>query len=208
MRLITLPTLTKEAIGRFGHRVWGWLVIGFSLLLVVAISYFSCFAVRAEPIALAAISLNSVGLINPQGLNSTYTDEHPVLSGSGRFLAFISGRDGRRRLMLYDLQLEQLVDLPWLNRRDAIAEHPSISNNARYIVYVASDSGRPEVELYDRVTQLVQVLTGAYRGWFRNPSISPDGRYIAFESGREGQWDIQMIDRGSNIELDILDQRS
>ncbi len=202
MRLITPPILTNEAATRFGYRVRRWFFVGLSLLLISIVSGFNCLSAGAESISLAALPAN------PVGLNSAYTDEQPVLSSSGRFLAFISGRDGRRRLLLYDLQEQQLVDLPWLNRRDAIAEHPSISNNARYIIYVASDSGRPEVELYDRVTQLVQVLTGGYRGWFRNPSISPDGRYIAFESGREGQWDIQMIDRGSNIELDILDQRN
>lgn len=200
MRLITPQILTKAA-GRFGRRAQRWFFVSLSLLIISLMGCFNWFSARAEPITRATPPANLVGL------NSTYTDEQPVLSGSGRFLAFISGRDGRRRLLLYDLQEQQLVDLPWLNRRDAIAEHPSISNNARYIIYVASDSGRPEIELYDRVTQLVQVLTGAYRGWFRNPSISPDGRYIAFESGREGQWDIQMIDRGGNVELDLLDQR-
>lgn len=200
MRQITPPILTRAARGRFSDWVQRWFFVGLSLLVINCTAWFSCFPAQAEPIAPSAS-------MNPVGLNSTYTDEQPVLSGSGRFLAFISGRDGRRRLLLYDLQEQQLVDLPWLNRRDAIAEHPSISNNARYIVYVASDSGRPEVELYDRVTQLVQVLSGAYRGWFRNPSISSDGRYIAFESGREGQWDIQMIDRGGRVELDLLDQR-
>jgi len=143
----------------------------------------------------------------PAALNSLYTDEQPALSGSGRYLALVSNRDGHRRLLLYDLAEQTFVDLPRLNRQDAIAESPSLSNNARYIVYVASGSGRPEVELYDRITQRAQVLTAGYRGWVRNPSISPDGRYIAFESAMRGQWDIQILDRGSNIELDLLDNR-
>lgn len=206
MRLIIPPILTKQAAVRCSHLVQRGIVLSVILLFITGVSWFNDAPVIAVPSAIAA-SLDVAASTNPAGLNSIYTDEQPALSGSGRFLAFISGRDGRRRLLLYDLQERQLVDLPWLNRRDAIAEHPSISNNARYIVYVASDSGRPEVELYDRVTQLVQVLTGGYRGWFRNPSISPDGRYIVFESGREGQWDIQMIDRGGNVELDVLDQR-
>jgi Tol biopolymer transport system component len=139
------------------------------------------------------------------GLNSLYTDEQPALSGNGRFLAFVSNRNGKRNILLYDLQQQQFVDIPRLNRRDAIAESPSISNNGRYIVYTASDSGRPEIELYDRVTNRWQVITIGYRGWFRNPSISADGRYIVFESGRRGQWDIELIDRGPLIELDIVD---
>lgn len=138
-------------------------------------------------------------------LNSLYTDEQPALSGNGRFLAFVSNRNGQRNILLYDLQQQKFVDIPRLNRRDAIAESPSISNNARYIVYTASDSGRPEIELYDRLTNRWQVLTLGYRGWLRNPSISADGRYIVFESGRRGQWDLEVIDRGPLIELDIVD---
>ena len=141
-------------------------------------------------------------------LNSLYTDEQPALSGNGRFLAFVSNRNGKRNILLYDLQQKQFVDIPRLNRRDAIAESPSISNNARYIVYIASDSGRPEIELYDRLTNRWQVMTLGYRGWLRNPSISADGRYIIFESGRRGQWDLELIDRGPLIELDIVDGSS
>jgi len=142
--------------------------------------------------------------LEPGDLNSLYTDEQPALSGSGRYLAFVSNRDRHRRLLLYDLEQQAFLALPRLNRQDAIAETPSISQNARYIVYVASGSGRPEIELYDRITQTAQVITAGYRGWVRHPSISPDGRYITFESSIRGQWDIQILDRGSNVELDRL----
>jgi len=141
----------------------------------------------------------------PTVLNSYQNDEQPALSGNGRFLAFVSNRDGNRNILLYDLVQQQFVVLPGLNRQDAIAESPSLSNTARYIVYVASDRGRSDVELYDRVTKQSQVLTLFYRGWVRNPSISPDGRYIAFESGHHGQWSIEVLDRGQNIELDLLE---
>ncbi|MBD2040556.1 TolB family protein [Microcoleus sp. FACHB-672] len=142
--------------------------------------------------------------LEPVAINSRYTDEQPALSGNGRFLAFVSNREGSRNILLYDRQTQQYVNLPYLNRPDAVADSPSISNTARYIVYIASDRGRPEVELYDRVTKRPEVLTRGYVGWVRNPSISPDGRYIVFESGRRGQWDIEMIDRGPTIELDRL----
>jgi Tol biopolymer transport system component len=140
-------------------------------------------------------------------LNSRYTDHQPALSGSGQYVAFVTNRAGSHDLVLYDLRRQQFVELPRLNHWDAIAENPSISNNARYIVYLASDRARPDVELYDRITQQIQILTSGYRGWVRNPSISPEGRYIAFESSSHGQWDIEVIDRGSNIELDLLDER-
>lgn len=144
-------------------------------------------------------------VLGPMPLNSRYKDEQPALSGNGRFLAFVSNRDGKRQILLYDLQQKQFIDLPRLNRRDTIAENPSISYTARYLVYVSSDRGRPEIELYDRITGRVEVLTTGYRGWVRSPSISPDGRLVAFETDRRGQWDIEVLDRGPNIELDRPD---
>lgn len=144
-------------------------------------------------------------LDSPATLNSRYTDEQPALSGNGRFLAFVSNRNGSRRLLLYDLQQQQLIPLPRLNQRGSIVESPSLSYTGRYIVYIAIDQGKPTLALYDRVTQQAQVLTQWYPGWVRNPSISADGRYVVFESSSRGQWDIEVLDRGANIELDIPD---
>ncbi len=141
--------------------------------------------------------------IGPAPLNSRYTEGQASLSGNGRYLAFVSSRNGQQNILMYDLQTQQFVPLPYLNRGDAIADSPSISYNGRYMVYIASDQGRAELQLYDRVTQRSQILTMGYRGWVRSPSISPDGRYIVFESGYRGQWDIEMVDRGPTIELDL-----
>ena len=143
---------------------------------------------------------------SPNTLNSSYNDEQPALSGNGRFLAFVSNRNGRRNILLYDLQQQQLLDLPRLNRRQIIAdESPSLSRTGRYLVYIGSDQARPIVALYDRATQQSQILTPWYLGGVRHPSISPDGRYVAFESISRGEWDIEVLDRGPNIELDLAD---
>lgn len=144
-------------------------------------------------------------LIGLTALNSRYTEEQPTLSGNGRFLGYVSNRNGSRNVLVYDLQQQQLIPLPRLNRPEIIAESPSLSYTGRYIVYIVSDQGKPTVVLYDRATQQSQALSQWYQGWIRNPSISPDGRYIVFESGSRGQWDIEVLDRGSNIELDIPD---
>lgn len=152
------------------------------------------------------VGCNSVNFSTaPVPLDSRYTDEQSALSGNGQLLAFVSNRNGRRQIWLYNLQSQQFIDLPGLNRPDAIAESPSLSYTGRYIVYIASDQGRPEIELYDRATRSSQVLTAGYRAWVRHPSISPDGRYIVFETSSRGQWDIEVLDRGSSIELDIPD---
>ncbi len=141
--------------------------------------------------------------IGSTSLNSRYTEEQPALSGNGRFLAFISNRNGSHQLLVYDLTEKRLVAIPGLNRRQTIAESPSLSYNGRYIAYLTSDQGRPVVALYDRATQKSEIITPTYRGWVRNPGISPDGRFVVFETASRGQWDIEVLDRGPNIELDI-----
>ena len=141
--------------------------------------------------------------IGSNSLNTRSTEEQPALSGNGRFLAFVSNRSSTQQLLLYDLEQQQLIPTPRLNRRNTIAESPSLSYNGRYIVYISSDRGRPVVALYDRAVGRSQILTPNYNGWVRNPSVSPDGRYVVFETTIRGQWDIEVLDRGVNIELDI-----
>lgn len=137
-------------------------------------------------------------------LNSRFSDTKPALSGNGRFLAMVTNRGGRQDLALYDIQQQRFLEIPRLNRRNALVESPSLSRSARYIAYVVSERGRPEIALYDRVTQRRQMLTSGFRGPVRNPSVSPDGRYVAFESGRRGQWDIEVFDRGASVQLDLV----
>lgn len=141
--------------------------------------------------------------IGPTSLNSRYTEQQAALSGNGRLLAFVSNRNGSHQILLYNLEQQQFVNTPRLNRPETIVESPSLSYTGRYIAYITSDQGRPVVALYDRITQQSQILTPTYRGWVRNPSISPDGRYVVFETASRGQWDIEVLDRGPEIELDI-----
>jgi len=144
---------------------------------------------------------NSTPLAN--SLNSRFNDEQPSLSGDGRWLGFVSNRNGSREIWVYDLRKRQMVPLPGLNQSQVIAESPSLSRTGRYIVYVSSLQGRPDIALYDRLTQRTELLTLSYRSWVRQPRISPEGRYVVFETARRGQWDIEVLDRGPNIELDL-----
>jgi Tol biopolymer transport system component len=141
----------------------------------------------------------------PTPLNSRYNDQQPTLSGDGRWLAMVSNRNGRREILLYDLQEQSFVDLPGLNYQGAIADSPSLSYTGRYVVYISSIQGRPDIFIYDRALKRSQLLTRSYRSWLRNPRISPDGRYIVFETSRRGQWDVEVLDLGPNLELDIVD---
>jgi Tol biopolymer transport system component len=141
----------------------------------------------------------------PQILNSRYHEQQPSLSGDGRFLAFISNRNGADQILVYDLVGKNLVNFPALNPQGAIVITPSISRTGRYVVYVSSFQGKPEIVLYDRATKRSEILTLGYRSWIRNPKISASGRYVVFETSRRGQWDVEVIDRGPQIELDITD---
>ncbi|MDH6057718.1 TolB family protein [Umezakia ovalisporum] len=174
---------------RFTPRFWLQIPIHWSLIFSITSLLLSC-------------SPNEIP-VGSTSLNSRYTEEQPALSGNGRFLAFVSNRNGGHQLLLYDLTEQLLVRTPGLNRPQTIAESPSLSYNGRYLAYLTSDQGRPVVALYDRSTQKSQIITPTYRGWIRSPGISMDGRYVVFETASRGQWDIEVLDRGPNIELDI-----
>lgn len=139
------------------------------------------------------------------GINSRYNDQEPSLSGDGRYLAWVSNRQGRHQVLLYDLSQEQYVALPGLNPKNVLTESPSLSRTGRYLVYLVSQEGRPEIALYDRIAEETEILTDSYRYWVRNPDIDLDGRYIVFETARRGQWDVEVLDRGPEVEPDILD---
>lgn len=139
----------------------------------------------------------------PVSLNSRFNDEEPALSGNGRFLAFVSSRNGTSQITVYDLQGKVFVNLVGVNQPNAISSHPSLSRTGRYLVYITSQTGTPAIALYDQVTKRNEIITQGYRYWVRNPQISPNGRYITFETARRGQWDVEVLDRGPNIELDV-----
>ncbi|MEC4813072.1 MAG: hypothetical protein SAK29_07335 [Scytonema sp. PMC 1069.18] len=181
--------LYECAVKKVRHKFWLQRQIHWGLYFSIAILLASC---GYSDVPLGATSLNS-----------RYTEQQPTLSGNGRFLAFVSNRNGSHQILLYNLEQQQFVSTPRLNKPETIVESPSLSYTGRYIVYITSDQGRPVVALYDRTTQQSQVLTPTYRAWIRKPSISPNGRYVVFESASRGQWDIEVLDRGSDIELDI-----
>lgn len=186
---MTLQAAENIEVKKFISRFWLQLQFHWGLCLTLTSLLVSC-------------SYNDIP-IGSNSLNTRNIEGQPAFSGSGRLLAFVSNRSSAQQLLLYDLEQQQLIPTPRLNRRNAIAESPSLSYNGRYIVYIISDRGRPVVALYDRAVAQSQILTQNYNGRVRNPSVSPDGRYVVFETTIRGQWDIEVLDRGPNIELDI-----
>ena len=148
---------------------------------------------------------SQVSLEGELPLNSRYRDEQPALSGDGRWLAFVTNRNGKNEIAIYNLLERQFVHWDGLNSSSQIAASPSLSRTGRYVVYISSARGRSDIVLYDRATGRSEILTLGYHSWLRNPRISPNGRYIVFETSRRGQWDIEVLDRGPKIELDMAD---
>jgi Tol biopolymer transport system component len=131
-----------------------------------------------------------------RGFNSPYNE----VSGniSGRYVVFVSDRQGSQDIYLFDMVARQLVPLPNLNRFDTVASDPAVSEDGNWIVFGGSREGRSGIYLYNRSTQQVRWLTRNLNAEVRNPTLSADGQRIAFEVNVGGQWDITVYDRNGN----------
>lgn len=128
-----------------------------------------------------------------RSLNSNFSDLQPRISG--RYIVFVSDRNGSQNLYLYDTVIHSLVDLPGLNAIDLVVSSPGISENGRFIVFAGSREGRSGIYLYNRETRQLRNLTENLKAEVRNPTITADGDTIAFESSVNGQWDVLLYNR-------------
>ena len=135
-----------------------------------------------------------------RSLNSLADEVTPQIAG--RYIVFVSDRQGKQDVYLFDGVLRRLIDLPGLNTLDAIASEPSVSRDGRYIVFTGTRKSLTDIYLYDRETTQLRNLTQNLDALVRRPSISADGSTIAFESSANGQWDILLL-RRSGQPLDV-----
>ena len=132
------------------------------------------------------------------GINSNFAEEFPSYSSDGQYLAFASERDGRRSIYLYDLQANQLVSLPNLNRRDSSQDQPSLSADGQFLAYVSTERGKPDIFIYDRQRQRSELLTANLKGAVQHPTIRGDGGQVTFQSNQEGQWNLMIVEVAGN----------
>jgi Tol biopolymer transport system component len=138
-----------------------------------------------------------------RSLNSPFNEHSPAIAS--RYVVFVSERQRRQNIYLYDLQTNQTIDLPGLNALATLASDPDVSSDGRYIVFVGNRQDRSGIYLYDRQTRQVREMAANLRASVRNPTISADGLRIAFEASINGQWDILVYTRsGQPIELPAL----
>lgn len=141
--------------------------------------------------ACVATPLRPLPAIN-QRLEQNGSTRDPSLSG--RWLALISGRDGRERVELIDLELNRPVPLPGLNRPDAQPLNVSVDAAGERMALIRQRDGRTELALYSRSRQSLQPLPLDPPGVPRQLQLDANGRVLAVQVSRGGLWQVDLIE--------------
>lgn len=131
-----------------------------------------------------------IGPLNRQ-LESLGANRDPSLSG--RWLALISGKGGREQVVLVDLERQQPLALPGLNRADAQPLSVSVDGAGDRIALVRQLEGRTELVLYRRSLQSLQPIAMVPSGVPRQVQLQADGRQMAVQVSRAGLWQVDLV---------------
>jgi hypothetical protein len=131
-----------------------------------------------------------IGPLNRQ-LESLGANRDPSLSG--RWLALISGKGGREQVVLVDLERQQPLPLPGLNRADAQPLSVSVDGAGDRIALVRQLEGRTELVLYRRSLQSLQPIAMVPSGVPRQVLLQADGRQMAVQVSRAGLWQVDLV---------------
>ena len=129
---------------------------------------------------------------NDKSFNTRSAELNPYVAG--RYITFISDRNGSQDVYLFDAKTRRLINLPGLNAFNEVASNPSISEDGRYLVFLVLAEEKSGLYLYDRTTQQKRPLITNTEQEIRNPMISSNGEKITFEITNNGQWDIAITD--------------
>ncbi len=138
-----------------------------------------------------------------QGKNTVFS---PSLSLDGRWLAYSgwarAGATARWDIFLYDVEHDQMVELPQLNTAKYDERRAALSGDGQWLAYTTNDpegEGLTDLRVYDRAQQQIAALPGLNSAATDSyPSLSGDGRWLCFASDREtgtGGFDIYLYDR-------------
>jgi hypothetical protein len=109
------------------------------------------------------------------------------------WLALIVSRDGRDRVQLVDLNRQQPVPLPGLERPDAQPLSVAVDSRGERLALVRQLEGRTELVLYRRKLMALQRLDLLPPGVPRRVALRADGRELAVEVSRQGRWQVDLI---------------
>ncbi|MEB3308017.1 MAG: hypothetical protein VKK98_07695 [Cyanobacteriota bacterium] len=148
--------------------------------VAVGIAVSGCMASAPRPM----IGLN-------QQLERAGSNREPALSD--RWLAMISGRGGRERVLLLDLARQLPVPLPNLNRPDAQPLSVAVDNAGERLAVIRQLNDRTELVLYRRSIGSLERLPMQPPGVPSQVSLRADGRELAVQVSRDGLWQVDLI---------------
>jgi Tol biopolymer transport system component len=132
-------------------------------------------------------------------------DYNPVLSRDGRWVVFVSDRDGNPNL--YAIDLTAKPDPIRLTSYSGMDDAPTLSPDGTRVAFVSTRSGNPDIFIMpfspgdmSAETRAVNLTNNPYGDF--NPAFSPDGSLIAFSSNRAifGRWNpLRLIPNASYV---------
>ncbi len=129
-------------------------------------------------------------------------DTAPSVSRNGKWIVFVSNRDGKFQLYRMD-RLGKVTER--ILEFDGQCGAPDYSRNGKYIAFAAEKNGNFDIYMMTSAgTKLVQLTTHSAQDDY--PRFSPDGRYILFHSDRTGSYQIYSIDLETPTERDDIIQ--
>ena len=135
-------------------------------------------------------------------------DYNPVLSRDGRWVVFVSDRDGNPNL--YAIDLTTKADPIRVTSYSGMDDAPTLSPDGTLIAFVSTRSGNPDIFIMpftpgdvSAETRAVNLTNNPYGDF--NPAFSPDGSRIAFSSNRAmfGRWNPLRLIPNASYATDI-----
>jgi len=135
-------------------------------------------------------------------------DYNAVLSRDGRWVVFVSERDGNANLYALDLTAER--EPIALTSYSGMDDAPTLSPDGTRVAFVSTRSGNPDIFVMpfapgdpSAETRAVNLTNNPYGDF--NPAFSPDGSRIAFSSNRArfGRWNPLRLVRFASAMTDI-----
>lgn len=123
-------------------------------------------------------------------------DMHPTWSPDGRYIAFVSDRDGNKEIYVMKRDGTEQLNLTHHPAEDWT---PAWSPDGESIAFASYRDGNWEIYVMRADGSNPQRLTRS-SGADYAPCWSPDSRLIAFQSNRDGNWEIYVMARdGSGV---------
>ncbi|MBC7262397.1 MAG: PD40 domain-containing protein, partial [Chloroflexi bacterium] len=124
-------------------------------------------------------------------------DMSPTWSPDGKYIAFVSDRDGNKEIYVMKADGTQQINL---TRHPAEDWTPSWSPDGKSIAFASYRDGNWEIYVMGADGSNPQRLTRHNAADYAS-CWSPDGQKIAFQSNRDGNWEIYVMNRdGSGLQ--------